>query len=58
MLWYVVTFFAGCVCGVVVGVFALALLSNSKIDETEPNDDSVLNPDGTPKRITFKDTDL
>jgi hypothetical protein len=33
-------------------------LSNSKIDETEPNEDSVLNPDGTPKRITFKDTDL
>ena len=58
MFWYVVTFFAGCVCGVVVGVLALALLSNSKIDETEPNDDSVLNPDGTPKRITFKDTDL
>lgn len=58
MFWYVVTFYAGCVCGLFVGVLALALLSNNKIDETEPNDDSVLNPDGTPKRITFKDTDL
>jgi len=54
MFWYIVTFFAGCVCGVVVGVLALAIVSKSKMDETEADDDeSVLNPDGTPKRIVF-----
>lgn len=56
MFWYVITFIAGLFIGMIFGVFALAILSNNKIDETD-KDDSVLNPDGTPKKITFKPTD-
>ncbi len=57
MLWYVLTFIAGMMFGVVGLVLSLALLNNNKIDETE-DDDSVLNQDGTPKRITFNKDDL
>ena len=52
MLWYVLTFIAGMMFGVVGLVLSLALLNNNKIDETE-DDDSVFNQDGTPKKITF-----
>lgn len=57
MLWYVLTFIAGMMFGVVVLFLSLALLNNNKIDETE-DDDSVLNQDGTPKRITFNKDDV
>jgi hypothetical protein len=57
MLWYVLTFIAGMMFGIVGLVLSLALLNNNKIDETE-DDDSVLNQDGTPKRITFNKDDL
>ena len=56
MLWYVLTFIAGMMFGVVGLVLSLALLNNNKIDETE-DDGSSFNKDGTPKHITFKPTD-
>ena len=56
MFGYVLTFIAGLFVGTIVGVFVLAILSNSRIDETE--DGSVFNQDGTPKHITFSPDDV
>jgi len=57
MLCFIITFFAGALFGVIICTFGLGILSNNKIDETEPDDDGVLNQDGTPKRIVFTEKD-
>lgn len=56
MGWYIVTFIAGMFFGMIAAAFALAILHNNKIDETD-DDGSVFNQDGTPKRIIFKPSD-
>lgn len=57
MLWYVVTFIAGVVLGMIMTVCMLVLLKNNRIEENDPDDDSVFNQDGTPKRIKFNKND-